>query len=133
MQRYALPWLVMLVLFAISFWVRVTLIENSELGFICAEDGKNLRCATRWAFMSFIHYKATSYLVLFFGVLAAATRSATVAFATVALGAVGLIVYAKDYAAVGFLLAVLTLARAQFEECREQHGAGQQQADGGPA
>jgi hypothetical protein len=123
----------MLALLALSFWVRVNLIENSELGFVCAEDWRNLRCVTRWTFMSFIHYKWPSYLVLFLGVLAAATRSALVAFVTVALGAVGLIVYAQDYAAVGFLLAVMTLARAQFDESREQHGAGQQEADGGPA
>ena len=120
------PWLCILALLAVSFWVRITLIENSELGFICAENPRTLECVTRWTFMSFIHYKGTSYFVLFLGVLAALTRSGPLGFLTGAIGAVGLIVYAKDHAAVGFLLGVLTLARAQFEEHRYQHGPGHQ-------
>jgi hypothetical protein len=127
------PWLCIVALLGISFWVRVTLIENSELGFICADTPGAPICVTRWTFMSFIHYKGISYFVLFLGVLAAATRSGMLGFITGAIGAVGLIVYAKDHAAVGFLLGILTLARTQLEDYRYQHGSGQQQADDRPA
>lgn len=131
------PWLCMAVLMAVSFWVRGTLIESSEIGFVCAETPGTLQCRIRWLFMVFIHYKEPNFFVLFLGLLAAATRSGLLGFLTVAIGAVGLVVFSKDYVskdyiAVGFLLGALTLARAQLEEYRHQHGTGQQQADQGP-
>jgi hypothetical protein len=124
MKFHSLPWLCMLALMALSFWVRTHLIENSELGFFCTNSGHTLACNARWLFMLFILYKGPSFLVLFLGLLATLTRSSLAGFLAGAIGIMALVVYAREYAAVGFLLGVLMLARAQFEERREQHGAG---------
>lgn len=89
------------------------------------DGGQTFSCKARWLFTLFIEYKAPSWLVLFLGVLAALTRSGLLGFLAGALGMIGLIVYAKDYAAVGFLLGVMTLARAQFDEYRHEHRSSQ--------
>ncbi len=65
------------------------------------------------------------YFALFLGLLSAITRSG---FIGLLAGMAGLILCCWDYAAGGFLLGVLTLARAQFDDYRARHRTGQQQA-----
>lgn len=129
------PWLCVVALLAVSFWARGHLVENSELGFACQESAQTALCKARWLSTVFMAYPGTSYLVLFLGVLATITRSDHISFLACALGVVGLVVYAKNEEAVGlgFLLGVLTLARAQLDEYRHQHRAGQHPTGDGPA
>ncbi len=115
------PWLSILVALVFSLWVRSALIEQNELGFFCDGGGHTLPCQIRWlAVLSFNHL-GLGYFSLFLGLLAVVTRSGWVGFAAGLVGMVGLVLYCWDYAAVGFLLGVLTLARTQFDEHRAQY------------
>jgi hypothetical protein len=122
------PWLSILVALGLSMWVRSALIEQNELGFFCDGGGQTLPCKIRWLAVSSFNHLGLGYFTLFLGVLAAITRSGFIGLAAGVVGVAGLVLYCWDYAAVGFLLGVLTLARAQFDDYRAQYRSGQQQA-----
>ncbi len=122
------PWLLILASLAFSLWLRYSLIEQNELAFFCDGGGQTALCKFRWLVVQSFHTQGLGYFALFLGVLSAATRSAFLGISAGIVGMAGLILYTWDYAAIGFLLGVLTLARSQFDEYRYQHRAGQQQA-----
>ena len=122
------PWLFILFSLALSLWVRSQLIEQSELGFFCDGGGQTGLCKIRWLIVQSFNTQGLGYFALFLGLLATLTRSAFIGLLAGMVGVSGLVLYSWDFAAVGFLLGVLTLARAQFDEYRAQHRAGQQQA-----
>ena len=122
------PWLLILVTLGLCLWVRNALIEQNELGFFCDGGGQSLPCKIRWLTVLSFNHLGIGYFALFLGLLAAVTRSGLVSLSAGVAGMAGLILYCWDYAAVGFLLGVLTLARTQFDEYRSQHRTGQQQA-----
>ncbi|MDD5034627.1 MAG: hypothetical protein PHE55_07685 [Methylococcaceae bacterium] len=122
------PWLLILASLGLSVWVRFHVIEPSEIGFFCDGGGQSLLCNIRGIIVqSFDHY-GLGYFSLFLGILATLTRAGNVGLLAGMIGMAGLILYCWDYSALGFLLGALTLARAQFDEYRAQHRAGQQQA-----
>jgi len=122
------PWLLILAAFGVSWWVRSQLMEQSELGFFCAGGGQTLLCKVRWLVEKSFSHGGLGYFALFLGLLSAVTRSGLVGLLAGMVGMAGLMLYCWDYAAVGFLLGVLTLARAQFDDYRTQYRNGQQQA-----
>lgn len=128
MKFNPLPWLTILAALALALWLRGHWIEQDELGFFCDGGGKTLTCKIRWLIVQTFNHMGLGYFALFLGGLAVATRSAEVGCLAGIFGVAGLVLYNWDYSAPGFLLGVLTLARAQFDERRAQHGAGQQQA-----
>lgn len=128
MKSNLLPWLLILASLILSLWVRYSLVEQPEFGFFCEGGGASWLCPVRWAIVQSFHSYGLGYLALFLGGLATLTRSASVALGAGAVGMMGLVLYNWDYSALGFILGVLALARAQFEDYRYQHGAGQQQA-----
>lgn len=128
MKSSFLPWLLILASLALALWVRYSLVEQAEFGFFCEGGGASWLCPVRWAIVQSFHSYGLGYFALFLGLLATLTRSASVALGAGVVGMMGLVLYNWDYAALGFTLGVLALARAQFEESRYQHGAGQQQA-----
>ncbi len=122
------PWLLILFSLALSLWVRSQLIEQSELGFFCDSGGQTATCKIRWLIIQSFHTEGLGYFALFLGLLATLTRSAFIGLLAGIVGVSGLVLYCWDYAAVGFLLGVLVVARAQFDEYRAQYRASQQQA-----
>ncbi len=133
MKFNPVPWLLILAVLSLSWWARSHFIERQELAFFCEGGAQTLECKTRWLIVKIFYGNGTGYFILFLGLMAAATRSGLVGLAVGVAGVAGLLLHGGDhanvdYAAVGFLLGVLTLARAQFDDYRAQHGTGQHQA-----
>jgi hypothetical protein len=122
------PWLLILASLGFSLWARYSLVEQNELGFFCEGGGATGLCSLRWFIVQSFHTYSLGYFGLFLGLLATVTRSGLMGLMAGMAGVAGLVLYTWDYSALGFLLGVLALARAQFEDCRHQHGTGQQQA-----
>jgi hypothetical protein len=121
------PWLFILAALGLSLWVRFELIEQNELGFFCDGGGRTFQCHIRWFIVRSFNTYGLGYFGLFLGLLATVTRSGFMGFLAGIVGMAGLVLYTWDYSAVGFLLGVLTLARAQLNDYRYQHGTGQQE------
>jgi hypothetical protein len=128
MKSNILSWLLILASLLLSLWLRYSLVELAEFGFFCEGGGASWLCPVRWAIVQSFNSYGLGYFALFLGALATLTRSASVALGAGVVGMMGLILYNWDYSALGLLLGVLALARAQFEDYRYQHGAGQRQA-----
>lgn len=133
MKFNPIPWLLILAVLSLSWWARSQFIERQELAFFCEGGAQTLECKTRWLIVKIFYGNGTGYFILFLGLMAAATRSGLVGLVAGVAGVAALLLHGGDhanvdYAAVGFLLGVLTLARAQFDDYRAQHGAGQYQA-----
>jgi hypothetical protein len=110
----------------LSWWTKYSLFEQNELSLFCAGGGKTLACKLRELIEPSFSHLGLGYAALFFGVLATITRSGLVGLLAGIIGMAGLVLYCRDYAGVGFLLGVLTLGRAQFDEYRAKHRSGQQ-------
>lgn len=126
MKFNPLPWLLIAVVFGACAWIRFALIEQTELGFFCDGGGDTFECRFRWLIVQTFNRYGLGYFGVFVGALAVVSRSGFAGFLAAFAGAAGLIFYTWDYSAVAFLLGVLTLARAQFNDYREEYGPGQQ-------
>jgi hypothetical protein len=122
------PWLAIAALLGLALWARAALVEPAEFGFFCDGGGQAFACHVRWLIVQSFNSLGLGYFALFLGLLSVLTRSDWVGLSAALVGVAGLVLYCWDYSAVGFLLGVLTLARAQFDDYRIQHGSGQQQA-----
>lgn len=120
------PWLCILGALGLSLWVRFGLIEQNELGFFCDGGGQTLQCHIRWFIVRSFNTYGLGYFGLFLGLLATVTRSGLMGLLAGIVGMAGLVLYTWDYSAVGFLLGVLTLARAQLNDYRHRYGTGQE-------
>lgn len=128
MKFNPLPWLAILIVLVLSLWTRNHLIEQNELGFFCDGGGDGLTCKIRWLIVQSFNHFGFGYFGLFLGGLAVVTRSGTIGLWAALVSMAGLFFYNWDFAGVGFLLGVLTLARAQFDDYRAEYGSRQQQA-----
>ena len=115
MKLNPLPWLLILIILCVSWWARRQLIEEQQLAFFCEGGGQSLACeAHRWLVSIFYNSNAMGYVSLLLGGLA-------VGLLTGVIGIVSLVLHNAEYAAIGFLLGALTLARSQFDASRAQH------------
>jgi hypothetical protein len=106
----------------LSWCARRYWIEEQYLAFFCEGGGKAFACIVhRQIIEIFYTNNSVGYFALFLGGLAVFTRHALSGFLAAVLGIVALIFNNGEYAAVGLLLGVLTLARAQVEINRVQH------------
>jgi len=128
MRVSPLPWLTILAALGAALWLRFGVIEQPALGFACDAGSDAAVCTLRWIAVQSFHAGRLGQVAIFLGVLAALTRSATVAWAAGLVGIAGLVLYTWEFSAVGFLLGALTLARTQVDEARDEHCAGQQRA-----
>ena len=127
------PWLLILAILGLSWWAKSQLIEEQELAFFCQGGGQSLPCKMRGFIAKIFIQNGVGYFALFLGLVSAITRSGFMGLLAGIVGMASLILHggdhaALDFAAFGFLLGVLTLARAQFDEYRDQCRTGQQQA-----
>lgn len=128
MKFNPLPWLLILAVMMLSLGFRAQVVEQNELGFFCDGGGQTLVCKIRWLVVQSFNHFGLGYFGLFLGLLAVVTRSGFVGLWAGCVGVAGLVFYNWDYAAVGCLLGVLTLARAQFDDYRAENRDTQQQA-----
>ncbi|MCX7114004.1 MAG: hypothetical protein NTX45_28830 [Proteobacteria bacterium] len=129
MKFNPLPWLLILAILCLSWWARSQLLEEQELAFFCQGGGQSLPCKLRGLIAKMFFQNGVGYFALFLGLVSAITRSGFMGLLAGIVGMASLILHdALDFAAFGFLLGVLTLARAQFDEYRDQCRTGQQQA-----
>ena len=119
------PWLGILVLLCGGFWARRYLMEEQHLAFFCEAGGVSLACKAHWLLAKvFYESYVVGYVSLVLGGLALFARSGWLGQGAALIGSAGLVLNNAEYAAVGFLLGVLVLARTQFEEYRAKYGAG---------
>ncbi len=124
MKFNAYPWILIAVTFGLCAWLRFTLVEQTELGFVCDSGAQRIECPIRWIVIQ-IFNNGLGYAALFLGLLALFTGSGFAGFMAALAGAAGLVLYNWDYSAVAFLLGSMALARAQTNRCRNQHGTRQ--------
>jgi hypothetical protein len=119
MKYNPLPWLLILAILSLSWWARRQLIEEQQLAFFCESGGQTLACRTH-SLIAKIFYdnNAMGYLSLFLGALSVISRSGFIGQCAGMIGIAALVLHNGEYAAAGFLLGVLTLARTQFEKRR---------------
>ena len=98
--------------------------EEQQLAFFCEAGGVSLACKTHWLLAKvFYESYAVGYASLLLGGLALLARSGLLGQGAALIGGAGLVLNNAEYAAVGFLLGILVLARAQLEEYRAKDGA----------
>ena len=123
MKFNPLPWLCILLLLSVGFWARRHLMEEDQLAFFCEAGGVSLACKTHWLLAKvFYESYAVGYLSLLLGGLALLARSSVLGQCAALIGSAGLVLNNAEYAAVGFLLGVLVLARTQLEQYRAKQG-----------
>jgi hypothetical protein len=127
MKINPLPCLLILTMISVSLWFRATVIEHNELGFFCDGGGQTLVCKIRWLVIQSFNHFGLGYFGLFLGVVAVVTRSAFISMSAACVGVAGLVFYNWEFASVGCLLGVLTLARVQFDDYRAEYRDTQQQ------
>lgn len=119
------------VVFVLAGIARYQWIEPAAVGELCRALDAPFSCRMRqWLIFSFAH-NGLGYAAFVVGALALVTRRTALALLGASLGAAGLVLYCYDFAAVGFLLSVLTLARqatARGDHSGGEHGEGQQHA-----
>ncbi len=126
MKFNPLPWLLILAILALSWWAKSQLIERQELAFFCGGGGQTLQCKMRWLIVMIFHSGSIGFFALFLGLLSAITLSGFIGLLAGVIGVACLLLHggdnaAVDFASLGFLLGVLTLARAQFDDYRTQY------------
>ena len=126
MKFNPLPWLLILAILALSWWAKSQLIERQELAFFCGGGGQTLQCKMRWLIVIIFHSASIGFFALFLGLLSVITQSGFIGLMAGVVGVACLLLHggenaAVEFASLGFLLGVLTLARAQFDEYRAQH------------
>ena len=126
MKFNPLPWLCILLILCLSFWARRQLLEEQQLAFFCEAGGQSLACtAHSWLATVFYGSYAVGYVGLLLGCCAQLARSSVFGLWAAMISSTGLVLNNAEYAAAGFLLGVLALARAQFEHYRAEYGTRQ--------
>jgi len=128
MKSNPLPWLLILATLGLAWWVRSHLMDQSELIFFCADGGQALACELRGLIELSYSHQGLGYAALGLGLLAVVSRSGLAGLLAGIVGTAGLMLYCREMAGLGFLLGVLTLARAQSKPLGELGPAGQRQA-----
>ncbi|HEY9381452.1 MAG TPA: hypothetical protein VIQ01_09425 [Burkholderiales bacterium] len=95
-----------LALIARHFWI-----EPVAIGDLCRTGGAPFSCTLRQALIMSFAFNGLGYASVVVGVIALFVRRKGIAILGGSLGAAGLVLYCYDFAVIGFLLSVLTLAR----------------------
>lgn len=110
---------------AVAALLRVYVVEPEEMAHICGAAAAPWWCTLRAAVIAAFATHALGVAAIAAGGIAIVTRRSGAALAAACLGVAGLVLYAVEAGAFGFLLGVLALARARD---RQGHARGQQQA-----
>ena len=110
---------------AVASMLRFQVVEPEALAHLCGAAAAPWWCTLRAAVVAAFASQALAIAAVAAGVLAIVTRRAGAAIAAASLGAAGLVLYAVEAGAIGFLLGALALARPRR---RQDHARGEQQA-----
>jgi hypothetical protein len=97
---------------AVAAVLRFQVVEPEALAHLCGAAAAPWWCTLRAAVVAAFASQALAIAAVAAGVLAIVTRRAGAAIAAACLGAAGLVLYAVEAGAIGFLLGALALARA---------------------
>lgn len=122
-------WIVAAVL-AAALLARYAWIEPAHIGYLCNASNGPWWCTLRRALILSFAFNGLGYASLILGVLALIVRWRSIALLALCFGVSGVVLYCYEFAAVGLLLGVLTLARAEMPgiELGQPDGGGEQQA-----
>jgi len=98
---------------AIAFALRFGLVERDDLGALCPDGQAQWWCGLRLLVVRAFQVNAFGMASVAFAALAVWRRSAIAAYAAVAIGTVGMVLYGFTWSAVGLLGGALVLARLQ--------------------
>jgi len=99
------------VVLGLALLARHLWIEPVEMGEACRVADAPWWCDLRTMLVMTFRFNGLGYAALIFGVLSLFIRRISLALAGASFGVAGLVLYCYDFAAVGLLLSVLTLAR----------------------
>ena len=110
---------------AVAAVLRFQVVEPEALAHLCGAAAAPWWCALRAAVIAAFATNALAIAAVAAGGIAIVTRRPAAALAAACLGVAGLVLYAVEAGAIGFLLGVLALVRARH---RQDHACGEQQA-----
>lgn len=122
-MKLIIPWILILLVFIIAWWMRIEYIEPQELSIVCESGVVDWPCLMRKNLMAIFYDNAVGYLVLGLGLVALKLRSGAIGLLCAVIGMTALVIHGGkhtgvEYSSLGFVLGFLTLARAQFQKCR---------------
>ena len=108
-----LPWMLIVIVGLLAWWLRVGLIEPPALAHQCTAHGGPAWCPLRtFAVQAFVHY-GYGYAALLAAALTLCWSQTFTAWLAAALGLFALIMYCPDGGALALLIGFLRLARHQ--------------------
>jgi hypothetical protein len=122
-MKLIIPWILILLVFIIAWWMRIEYIEPQALSIVCESGVVDWPCLMRKNLMAIFYDNAVGYLVLGLGLLALVLRSGVIGLLCAVIGMTALVIHGGkhtgvEYSSLGFVVGFLTLARAQFQKCR---------------
>ena len=108
-----LVWLAIATAFGLAMLVRYRLIEPVAIAQACDAGLHDWACSVRWLAIRTFDHQQLGYIAIAGCVLAILMRSAFLAWLTAVVSVTGLIWYCFEPCAVGLVVSVLLLARAQ--------------------
>ncbi len=120
------PWSLLVLIFIIAWWMRIEYIEPQQLSIVCESGILDWPCLMRKNLMAIFYDNAVGYLVFGLGLVALTLRSGAIGLLCAVIGMTALVIHGGkhtgvEYSSLGFVLGFLTLARAQFQKCRNQN------------
>ena len=125
-MKFFIPWALVLLVFIIAWWMRIEYIEPQALSIVCESGMDNWSCMMRKNLMAIFYDNAVGYWVLGLGLVALTLGSGAIGLLCAVIGMTALVIHGGkhtgiEYSSLGFVLGFLTLARAQFQKCRNQN------------
>lgn len=122
-MKLIIPWSLIILVFIIAWLMRIEYIEPQALSIVCESGVVDWPCLMRKNLMAIFYDNAVGYLVLGLGLLALVLRSGVIGLLCAVIGMTALVIHGGkhtgvEYSSLGFVLGFLTLARAQFQKCR---------------
>jgi hypothetical protein len=122
-MKLIIPWSLIILVFIIAWLMRIEYIEPQALSIVCESGVVDWPCLMRKNLMAIFYDNAVGYLVLGLGLLALVLRSGVIGLLCAVIGMTALVIHGGkhtgvEYSSLGFVVGFLTLARAQFQKCR---------------
>ncbi len=110
------PWLAILMILLLSWWLRILYIEPQELAISCESGVDDFACSMRKNLTAIFYDNVVGFAVLAMALTGLWRRSAVIGLSAALLGMAGMVIHGGlhtgvEFNTVGFVLAVLSLPR----------------------
>lgn len=110
------PWIALLLMLSLSWWLRILFIEPQPLAIICESGVDDFACRLRKALTTLFYDNIIGFTVLGLAVSSILLRSGVVCLAAALLGMAGMVIHGGlhtgvEFNSLGFVIAVLSLPR----------------------